>query len=383
MAILNRSMTNQYAILQEMLRQSQSASKEHYLSNVQSCDEKNPQQFGMWLDEVSWLATICDKNPMEVALAISKGTLQIHQSVGTNSANIILASNFTEGIQNPPMKNKLRSYQVKNVKDILGHTIQADQKQKNRALDFGLSPKPDPLLSCTVNAIQGKGCFKCGSKDHFIKDCPLSQQDNMIPNCNYTNHRYDTKYNSMTDKFLEPLTKLFTDLVAQLKLLTPSGLNFHSSSSQKEEKNHDAFTEDERQIGTTPLIKMSIDTRDQSVIAKKPYPVALKHYDWVRDDIDKLLEAGVIRESHPSWSAPIVVVPKGDGGRRLCMDFKDLNAITRTYVWPMPRVKDIFAKLGKAKFFTTLDLRSGCHYIVLEADAIKKTAFVMPLGKNE
>ena len=66
---------------------------------------------------------------------------------------------------------------------------------------------------------------------------------------------------------------------------------------------------------------MSIDTSDHLPIAKDPYALALKHYDWVRDEIDKLLEAGVIRENHFSWSAPIVVVPKGDGGKRLCMDF--------------------------------------------------------------
>ena len=95
------------------------------------------------------------------------------------------------------------------------------------------------------------------------------------------------------------------------------------------------------------------------------------------------MEAGVIRESHSSWSAPIVVVPKGNGGKRLCVDFRALNTIMRTYVWPMPRVKDIFAKLGKAKFFTTLDLRSGYHHIALENDPIKKTAFVMLLRKYE
>ena len=65
------------------------------------------------------------------------------------------------------------------------------------------------------------------------------------------------------------------------------------------------------------------------------------------------------------------------------MDFRALNAITRTYVWPMPKVKDIFAKLGKSKFFTMLNLRSGYYHIALDADAIKKTAFVMPLGKYE
>ena len=63
MDILNRSMTNQYAVLQEMLRQSQSASKEHYLSNAQFCDGKDPQVFGRWLDKVSCLATVCNKEP--------------------------------------------------------------------------------------------------------------------------------------------------------------------------------------------------------------------------------------------------------------------------------------------------------------------------------
>ena len=149
------------------------------------------------------------------------------------------------------------------------------------------------------------------------------------------------------------------------------------------EENKDAFAEDERQIGTTPLIKMSIDTGDACPIAKKPYTLALKHHDWVKEEIDKLLEAGVIRESHSSWSALIVVVPKGDGGKRLCVDYRALNAITRICVWTMPRVEDIFSKLGKTKFFTTLDLRSGYHNIVLDQDAIKKTAFVTPFGKDE
>ena len=76
MDVLNRPMTNQYTVLQEKLRQSQSTSKEHYLSNAQSCNGKDPKEFGMWLNNIARLATICDKNPMEEALAISKGTLQ-------------------------------------------------------------------------------------------------------------------------------------------------------------------------------------------------------------------------------------------------------------------------------------------------------------------
>ena len=149
------------------------------------------------------------------------------------------------------------------------------------------------------------------------------------------------------------------------------------------ERNHDCFAEDERQIGTTPLITMSIDTGDHPPVAKRPYTLAIKHHDWVKAEIDKLLKAGVIRESDSSWSAPIVVVPKGDGGKRLCIDYRALNAITRTFIWPMPRVEDILAKLGKAKFFTALDLRSGYHHIALDKESIKKTTFCTPFGKYE
>ena len=65
------------------------------------------------------------------------------------------------------------------------------------------------------------------------------------------------------------------------------------------------------------------------------------------------------------------------------MDYRALNVITRTYVWPMPRVKDIFAKLGKAKVFTTLNFRSCYHHIDLYDDAIRKRAFITPLGKYQ
>ena len=97
---------------------------------------------------------------------------------------------------------------------------------------------------------------------------------------------------------------------------------------------------------------MAIGTREHPA-----YTLAFKHYDWAKEEFDKLPEAGVIREIHSNWSAPIVVVPKGDGGKRLCVDYRPLNKITRTYVWPMPRVEDIFAKLGKDIFYTTLDLK--------------------------
>ena len=75
------------------------------------------------------------------------------------------------------------------------------------------------------------------------------------------------------------------------------------------------FAKDETTIGTTPLTSMAIDTGTSNPVLQKPYPLAMKHYQWVKDEIEKLLAAKVIHTSHSSWSAPIIVVPKGDGGK--------------------------------------------------------------------
>ena len=143
----------------------------------------------------------------------------------------------------------------------------------------------------------------------------------------------------------------------------------------------DQFVKDKMTIGTTPLTQMSIDMRDSDPDSQKPYPIAMKHYNWVKEEINKLLEAGVIRNSHSSWLAPIILVPKGDGGKHLVIDYRALNKVMRKFVWPMPKVEDIFSQLNGAKYFSTLDFRAGYHHIGLTTDSIPKTAFTSPFGK--
>ena len=54
------------------------------------------------------------------------------------------------------------------------------------------------------------------------------------------------------------------------------------------------FTHDETTIGTTPLTEMTIDTGMSKPVSQKLYPIAMKHYKYVKDIIDKLLTAKVI-----------------------------------------------------------------------------------------
>ena len=65
---------------------------------------------------------------------------------------------------------------------------------------------------------------------------------------------------------------------------------------------------------------MTIDTGTSEPVSQKPYPIAMKHSQWVKDEIEKLIAAKIIHTSHYSWSASIIVVPKGDGGKHLLID---------------------------------------------------------------
>ena len=172
-----------------------------------------------------------------------------------------------------------------------------------------------------------------------------------------------------SDTFDPPCHEISTPVQNSLKLLL--------------EECESQFTQDETSIGTTPLTSMTIDTGTTNPVSQKPYPIAMKHYEWVKNEIEKLLAAKVIHSSHSSWSASIIVVPKGDGGKHLVIDYRALNKVTRKFTRPMPKVEDIFSKLNGATYFTTLDLHTGYHHIPLDKSSIPKTAFNSTFGKYE
>ena len=92
---------------------------------------------------------------------------------------------------------------------------------------------------------------------------------------------------------------------------------------------------------------MQIDMADSEAVLQKPYPITMNHYDWVRSEINKLFDAQVICNSHSSWSAP------GDGGKHLVISYKALNKVTWKFLWPMPRVEDIFSGAKQCQVFLT------------------------------
>ncbi|WVZ63579.1 hypothetical protein U9M48_013202 [Paspalum notatum var. saurae] len=77
-------------------------------------------------------------------------------------------------------------------------------------------------------------------------------------------------------------------------------------------------------------------------------------------------DKGFIRPSSSPWGCPALFVEKKDqGGKRLCVDYRPLNA------------------LAGAKVFSKIDLRSGYYQIKIREEDIPKTAFSTIYGLYE
>jgi len=74
---------------------------------------------------------------------------------------------------------------------------------------------------------------------------------------------------------------------------------------------------------------------------------------------------------------------KKDGSSRLCIGYKQLNKLTIKNKYPLPRIDDLMDQLHRVVVFSKIDMRSGYHQILVEAEDVQKTAFRSRYGHYE
>ena len=133
----------------------------------------------------------------------------------------------------------------------------------------------------------------------------------------------------------------------------------------------------------TNLVQMTVDTGGAPPKKQRPYQLPFAAREEVARQIKKMEDADVIRPSKSPWASLIVLVQKKDGTHRFCVDYRALNAVTTPDTFPLPRIDDVLDQLGKAKYFSTLDLAAGYWQIQMNPDSRQKTAFVTHMGLHE
>jgi hypothetical protein len=95
-----------------------------------------------------------------------------------------------------------------------------------------------------------------------------------------------------------------------------------------------------------------------------------------------LADGKIVRSNSPA-AAPILFVPKPDGSLRLCIDYRGLNKITIKNRYPLPLMNELRDRLGRAKFYTKLDLKNGFYLLRIAKGDEWKTAFRCRYGLYE
>ena len=144
--------------------------------------------------------------------------------------------------------------------------------------------------------------------------------------------------------------------------------------------NADIFAQTDSQLSHTDTVRMKIDTGDNLPIKLRPYRTPLNNRKGIDNAIDEMLSAKIIERSKSPWSFPVVIVDKKDGTARFCVDFRALNKITKTNSYPLPVIDDVLARLGHARYFTSLDLKSGYWQVLIDDSDKEKTAFACHRG---
>lgn len=103
----------------------------------------------------------------------------------------------------------------------------------------------------------------------------------------------------------------------------------------------------------------------------------------LRKTLTDLLRKGWIRTSKSPAAAPVLFAQKPNGGLRLCVDYRGLNAITIPDRYPLPLFQETLRQLSKAKWFTKLDVKSAFHRIRVREGDEWLTAFRCRLGLFE
>lgn len=136
-------------------------------------------------------------------------------------------------------------------------------------------------------------------------------------------------------------------------------------------------------IGTVQTGELTIRLKKDEIVNYRPYRLAPIEREKCKQILDDLLQRKIIRESNSPYASPVILVKKKDGTDRMCIDYRALNKNIERERYPLPLIEDQIDKLGRAKYFISIDMKNGFYQIPVSPNSIKYTAFITPDGHYE
>ena len=101
--------------------------------------------------------------------------------------------------------------------------------------------------------------------------------------------------------------------------------------------------------------RLNIDPTMKPVRQKKR-SFAPERQKAIDEEVDKLLEAGFIREStYPDWLANVIMVKKANGKWRICIAYIDLNRACPKDSFPLPKIDQLVDATSEFRLLSFMD----------------------------
>lgn len=116
---------------------------------------------------------------------------------------------------------------------------------------------------------------------------------------------------------------------------------------------------------------------------KRPYGLSREETIAVKNYLDVEVASGRVRRSKSPYASPLLIVKKPGGGLRICVDYRQLNAITVRNRNIPPKIRDTLSRLNRVSLFSKFDVISAFHQIRIKDGDQEKTAFLTRFGLFE
>ena len=101
---------------------------------------------------------------------------------------------------------------------------------------------------------------------------------------------------------------------------------------------------------------------------------------FIKEEVERQLKAGIIREHDGPWCAPVTLGLKKSGAYRFCVAYVGLNAVTERESWPLPNLEEVLERMGGHEYYTTFDGFSGFNTVPICKEDQHYTTFRTPYG---
>ena len=170
------------------------------------------------------------------------------------------------------------------------------------------------------------------------------------------------------------------EYVSEEPLTNPPDLSFLNEEKSNEikavlQKHKNVISQNKFDIGKCDLVEHYINTGDHPPISTRQWPLPHATRAEMNKQCEQMLQMGVIEPCQSPWQSPTLLVRKSDGSYRYCIDFRSINKISVKDKFPLPKIETVLESLQGAKYFSTLDLRSGYWQIPVAERDRDKTAF--------